>query len=229
MIAVVVMLMGILGGYALYRLYVPPMQGSHQTRMHYRALFDVPYEPITNNNTAHVYSQNNDFDLRLNWLLPSLFGNNRAFDRPFDEDFDEENFFREEIEMDMNENDSYAKVEVPDFKDGRHGRFMHDFKENQSAIIDIKTRRCFIMPLDRDTTLPPKTLSDLIKKMGTRYYNIDTERVRHSMRVVTPAIEDLSTISERIANECFDMKVYKLEKITSGGKLLLFRFLFVSI
>lgn len=228
MIAVVVMLIGILGGYALYRLYAPTMLGPHQTRMHYRALLDVPYEPLgnNNNNTAHVYTQNNDFDLRLNWLLPSLFGNNRGFDRaPFDEDFDEENFFREEIEMDMNENDSYAKVEVPDFKDGRPGRFMHDFKENQSAIIDLHKKRCFIMPLDRDTTLPPRNFSDLIKKMGSRYYNIDTERVRYSMRVVTPAIKDLSTISERIANECFDMKIYKLEKIDSGGKRKSFLFL----
>lgn len=218
MIAVVVMLIGILGGYALYRLYVPAGQDAHQTRMHYRALFDVPYDPISTNNTARIYSQNNDFDFRWNWLLPSLLGNGREFGRAFDEDFDEDNFFREEIEMDMNENDSYAKVEVPDFKDGRHGRFMHDFKENQSAIIDTHSRRCFIMPLDRDTTLPPKTLTDLLKKMGSHYYNIDTERVRHTMRVVTPPIDDLSTISERIANQCFDMKVYKLEKITSGGK-----------
>lgn len=95
---------------------------------------------------------------------------------------------------------------------------MHDFKENQSAIIDTTTNRCFIMPLDRDTTLPPSNFLDLMQKMGSGYYNIDTERVRRNLRVITPRITDLSTISERIANECYDMKVYMMEKFVSGSE-----------
>ncbi|XP_017011509.2 integral membrane protein 2B [Drosophila takahashii] len=203
LIAVVVMLLGVLGGWTLYRVYAPP-HGS----MRYHALCEIPY-PEDSMEMARVYPRT-EGPFALNWrsLLPD-FG-------PKMPDL-EDNFFREDIELDGDSDDEgYARVDVPDFKDGRRGRFMHDFKENQSAIIDTTTGRCFIMPLDRDTTLPPTSFVDLMKKMGTGYYNIDTERVRRQMRVVTPRITDLSLISERIANECYDMKVYMMEKYISG-------------
>lgn len=37
------------------------------------------------------------------------------------------------------------------------------------------------------------------------------------MRVVKPAIEDLSEYGIYIANDCKDYPTYKLEKIVSGG------------
>lgn len=162
----------------------------------------------SNLTVPRFYPQPDELDLNLNWLLP-LTGR-KSFPQADDD------FFREEIEMDMSDDESYTKINVPDFKDGRHGRFMHDFKENQSAIIDTTANRCFIMPLDRNTTLPPKSFIDLMEKMGSGYYNIDTDRVRRNMRVVTPPITDLTLISERIANECYDMKVYMLERYVSG-------------
>ncbi|KAH8282055.1 hypothetical protein KR054_005212 [Drosophila jambulina] len=208
LIAVVVMLMGVLGGWTLYRLYAP----SHAS-MRYHALCEIPY-PEDSMEQPRIY-QRSDEPFSLNWraLLPQfgpLPDSNSALD-------ENSNYFREEIELDgENDDDGYARIDVPDFKDGRRGRFMHDFKENQSAIIDTSTGRCFIMPLDRETTMPPTSFVDLMKKMGTGYYNIDTERVRRQMRVVTPRITDLSLISERIANECYDMKVYQMEKFISG-------------
>ncbi len=43
-------------------------------------------------------------------------------------------FFREEFEIDLDD-EKYAKVAVPDFKNGRLGRFIHEFdsvcKKNQ--------------------------------------------------------------------------------------------------
>lgn len=178
LIAVVVMLMGVLGGWTLYRLYAP----SHAS-MRYHALCEIPY-PEDSMEQPRIY-QRSDEPFALNWraLLPQ-FGP-LPDSGPLDEN---SAYFREEIELDGdNDDDGYARVDVPDFKDGRRGRFMHDFKENQSAIIDTTTGRCFIMPLDRETTLPPTSFVDLMKKMGTGYYNIDTERVRRQMRVVTPA------------------------------------------
>uniref|UniRef100_A0A1A9WW17 Integral membrane protein 2 n=1 Tax=Glossina brevipalpis TaxID=37001 RepID=A0A1A9WW17_9MUSC len=203
LISITVMLTGALGGYTLYHMYAPT-----HTRMHYRALCDIPYEPIGNDTAPRIYPRGED----LGWLWPHFTGEKienlgDALD---------DTFFREEIEMDMDDTESYAKVDVPDFKDSRRGRFMHDFKENQSAIIDSTANRCFIMPLDRETVLPPENFVDLMKKMVSGYYNIDTERVRRTMRVVTPPITDLSTISERIANECYDMRIYKLERYESG-------------
>lgn len=215
LIAIIVMLMGVLGGWTLYRLYAP-----NHSSMRYHALCDIPYKEDSME-LPRFYARNDD-SFALNWrsLLPQLSGSPSA-GNSMGGQFDElvnDNFFREEIELNSGDDDGYAKIDVPDFKDGRHGRFMHDFKENQSAIIDTTTNRCFIMPLDRDTTLPPSSFVDLMQKMGSGYYNIDTERVRRNMRVITPRITDLSVISERIANECYDMKVYMMEKFVSGGK-----------
>lgn len=127
-------------------------------------------------------------------------------------------FFKEEVEISMNDDDAYTKIYVPDFRGGRNGRFLHDFKFNQSAIIDADEQRCFVMPLDRETVLVPRDLVDLITKMWTGYYNIDTKIVRNNMRVITPAVEDMSTIAPRIQSECDGMKIYRLEKYVSGGK-----------
>lgn len=208
-------MLGIFGGYIIYRSFG---NSDNPTKFHYRTLCDVPYELNGGNMTVpRFYPQSDELELNFNWLLPRLTGRSGF---PINDD----DFFREEIEMDMSDDESYTKINVPDFKDGRHGRFMHDFKENQSAIIDTTANRCFIMPLDRNTTLPPKSFVDLMQKMGSGYYNIDTDRVRRNMRVVTPPITDLTLISERIANECFDMKVYMLESYVSGGELLIIFF-----
>ncbi|XP_030383551.1 integral membrane protein 2B [Scaptodrosophila lebanonensis] len=210
LIAIIVMMMGVLGGWTLYRMYTPAHSG-----MHYHALCDIPYAEDSTE-MPRFYARNDDA-FSLNWrsLLPQLTGSSNSGNMPFESIVDD-NYFREEIELDSSDDDSYAKIDVPDFKDGRRGRFMHDFKENQSAIIDTTNNRCFIMPLDRDTTLPPSSIVDLVQKMGSGYYNIDTERVRRNMRVITPRITDLSLISERIANECYDMKVYMMERFVSG-------------
>lgn len=130
-------------------------------------------------------------------------------------------FFKERFDLDVSDQETYAKIEVPDFRDGRSGRFLHDFTNNQTVIVDIDAKRCFVMPLDRDTVLPPKSLADLFQKMLSGYYNIDTNVIRKDMRVILPALEDLSDVSNRIQTECTGMNVYRLEKFTSGGKIFI--------
>lgn len=134
------------------------------------------------------------------------------------------NFFREEVDLDFSDDNALAKINVPDFRDGRYGRFLHDFKSNQTAIIDEGAKRCFIMPLDRDAVLPPKSLADLILKMYTGYYDINPTEINKKMRVVTPALtgDDLTSVSPNIQNACESMDVYRLEKYISGGELLWF-------
>lgn len=122
--------------------------------------------------------------------------------------------------MDLTDDNSYAKINVPDFRDGRVGRFLHDFKGNQTAIIDESTKRCFVMPLDRDAILPPKSLADVILKMYMGYYDINTTSIRKNMRVVTPALTDLSSVSQNIQVACDGMDIYQLEKIVGGSKCL---------
>jgi hypothetical protein len=50
------------------------------------------------------------------------------------------------------------------------------------------------------------------------YYSVDTKRVRKTMRVVTPALDDLSGLGEYIKQECLDKATYRLEKSTSRSK-----------
>lgn len=122
-------------------------------------------------------------------------------------------FLKEELELDLSDEESYARIDVPDFKNGRPGRFLHDFKFNQSGIIDAQNGRCFVMPLDRDVVLPPKSMRDLVMRIWNGYYDIDTSVIRKEMRVVIPEIEDLSTVAPTISNECKNMKIFRLEKI----------------
>jgi len=122
-------------------------------------------------------------------------------------------FFREEFEIDL-ESEKYTKVEVPDFKNGRLGRFIHEFDSNKTAIVDQTGMRCFIMPLDRERILPPKSMYDMIEKMWKGYYTVNTKRVRESMRIVEPAIDDLSDFGEYIQQECQGKTTYLLEKMT---------------
>ncbi|KAI4464262.1 integral transmembrane protein 2 [Holotrichia oblita] len=125
------------------------------------------------------------------------------------------NFIQEEFEIDVNRGE-YEKINVPDFRDGRSGRFIHDFNTNKTGIVDITGQRCFIMPLDRNSVLPPKSLFDLIQKIWDGYYKVNTEIVRETMMVVTPPIEDASEAGSYIAKECSGMNIYRLEKYVGG-------------
>ncbi|XP_055386608.1 integral membrane protein 2A [Condylostylus longicornis] len=202
--AVAVMLMGILGGVTIYRLYSPS-----QNRMHFRGMCDIPYDSQSVNQAAYVNPEEvHDFLRSVDNIMNGLRSDLAEGSLP--------SYFREEYELDLSDDESYAKINVPDFQDGRSGRFMHDFKVNQSAIIDTSKFRCFVMPLDRETVLPPKNFYDLLQKMRQGYYNIDTERVRQNWRVVLPELNDTSSLSPKIAQECTGMKTYMLEKYVSG-------------
>lgn len=126
-------------------------------------------------------------------------------------------FFQEGIELDLEE-EKYEKIEVPDFRDGRSGRFIHDFSNNLTGIIDITGRRCFVMPLNRKTVLPPRSMFDLLQKMWEGYYRVDTQVVRQTMRVVTPPLNDTKDVGGYIGGECKGLPVYKLETYVGGGE-----------
>ncbi|KAG5888947.1 hypothetical protein JTB14_012206 [Gonioctena quinquepunctata] len=123
-------------------------------------------------------------------------------------------FFQEDFELD--DEQKYEKIDVPTFADGRNGRFIHDFNSNTTGIIDITGKKCFVMPLNTKTVLPPKSLLDLIQKMWEGYYKVDTELVRESMRVQLPPISDSKTVGAYIANECEGMPIYRLERYVGG-------------
>lgn len=118
-----------------------------------------------------------------------------------------------------NDDDEYSNIYVPEFRDGRVGRFIHDFKNNQTGIVDETKRRCFVMPLDRTVTVPPKSMADLIQKLYAGYYEVNTTAVRKNMRVITPAITDMSEVSPKIQDVCGSMDTYRLEEHVGGSEL----------
>ena len=122
---------------------------------------------------------------------------------------------REEFDLDV-ENDRIEKIETPDFRNGRKGRFVHDFGLNLTAIVDLDAGRCFIMELNRSQVSPPKTMADMFEKMRRGDYDIDSDVIRESYRVITPAIPNsMQNVGFYINSECSDYPIYRLEKMTS--------------
>ncbi|XP_050729717.1 integral membrane protein 2B-like isoform X2 [Eriocheir sinensis] len=190
-----IMSIGIIGGVYLYR------QFSAHERARFRGWCGIPYDheallgnpklPLEGNygsSRGMAYKSNNDAE----WISRRLF--------------------KEEFELDLEEDD-YEEIHVPDFGLRRQGRFIHDFKVNKTGIIDFTTHRCYVMPLDRNHVLPPRSVYDLIKKMWMGYYSVDTQVVRETMRVVRPPIKDYQPLGVYITNYCATFPTYNLEHL----------------
>lgn len=50
---------------------------------------------------------------------------------------------------------------------------------------------------------------------------MNTHRVRETMRVVLPPLDDLSDVGEYIRQECEDKTTYRLEKSTDRSNIIL--------
>lgn len=218
LIALLVTSLGIIAGVFYYRQYAHA-----RSHMRFHGFCQIPYDStnVNDNNVMFMNSMlRDDSDDGLfnrlsrfdKWPTPNI---DSQADSEADNDVADQ-FFKEEFELGLSDDENYSKIDVPIFRGQRQGRFLHDFKFNQSGIIDKDSGRCFLMPLDRETVLPPKSLRDLIEKMWNGYYNINTNTVRKNMRVITPELQDLSDVSPRITKECEDMKIYRLEKLVSG-------------
>lgn len=219
LIALLVTSLGIIAGVFYYRQYA-----HSRNHLRFHGFCQIPYDS-SNMNDNQMYYMNSmlrddtdELNSQIQRLLNPYQNDLTEIENRMEETEKEvsEQFFKEEFELGLSDEENYSKINVPVFRGQRQGRFLHDFKYNQSGIIDKDNGRCFLMPLDRDTVLPPKSLRDLIEKMWNGYYNINTSTVRKNMRVITPELKDLSDVSPRITNECEEMKIYRLEKLVSG-------------
>lgn len=196
LIALLITSLGIIAGVFYYR------QMSHaRSHMRFHGFCQIPYDStnVNDNNVMFMNSMLRDdsddglFNAALNRLgrfdkWPMESSSNSESQAEPDNDNVADQFFKEEFELGLSDDENYSKIDVP----------------------------VFLMPLDRETVLPPKSLRDLIEKMWNGYYNINTNTVRKNMRVITPELTDLSDVSPRITKECEDMKLYRLEKLVSG-------------
>jgi integral membrane protein 2B len=198
--ALLVMTVGLFGGLYIYK------QMTRARFQKYRGWCNVPYQAegrvsLSKNEPIFTIPQLRKID---NDGLSYYYGADTTPDA----------YFREDFELDLDD-EKYSKVEVPDFKNGRMGRFIHEFESNKTAIVDQTAKRCFVMPLDREKVLPPRSMFDMIQKMSDGYYSVNTNRVRETMRVVLPPLDDLSDLGQYIQQECVDKTTYRLEKSTS--------------
>ncbi|XP_014259630.1 integral membrane protein 2C isoform X2 [Cimex lectularius] len=163
----------------------------------------------------HIYSQFGRLMTAqlLSCRIPysTILHSDEEFAMPLQQIDDKERYFHEDFEIDY----SHEKINVPDFSGSRNSKFIHDFSQNKTGIVDVDGKRCFVMPLNHTNVLPPETLYDLIKKMQDGYYEINTAVIRDTMRVVLPAIEDRSSLGIYIRKECQDYAIYRLEKFDS--------------
>lgn len=247
LVALTVLLLGILGSSILARFYgnQHTERMRFQCRLPYRSE-DMNRQALLDFGSFHDGSTDSDEDshdeLRLantvdwmreltkNWLKDEDSSNSNDNDSDDDDDAMEmdtnaqrmlEKFFTEQVDLDMGEHaddEGVTKIDVPDFKDGRVGRFLHDFLYNQTVIVDKETSRCFLMPLDREKVLPPTSFRDMMLKMFQGKYQLDMQVVQMNMRVVVPALKEFSDVSPRIMQECgpATMRLYRLEKFVHG-------------
>ena len=211
LVAIIILIIGIIGGVYIYRQYA-------RTQMHrFRTgWYSIPYDSsnkIPYGKDAVNRAMLGDPELFKNLARATeqeaLYAEKGVGNEPI-----QGTFFKERFEIDL-ENEHYEKIDVPDFRGGRQGRFIHDFNINKTGIIDIDGQCCFVMPLNRQRVLPPHNMYDLLRKMYNGYYEVDTEIVRETMKVVLPPITDLSVVGTYIAHECQDLPTYMLTKVNS--------------
>ena len=198
--ALVVVGVGIVGGTYLYQQYL-------RSQLRFKGWCSIPY-PYSSKSAMYIN--------------PNLDGNSQLSKEDLlklNSDFIESigSYLQEEFELDL-ENQVYEKIDVPDFQNGRSGRFIHDFGVNTTSIVDITGKRCFVMPLNRNIILPPRSLYDLIHKMRDGYYKINTEVLRETMQIIIPPLnkDEIKLLGSYIAKECNGLPIYKLEKFVSG-------------
>ncbi|KZC12232.1 Integral membrane protein 2C [Dufourea novaeangliae] len=212
LVALMILIIGVIGGLYIYRQYA-------RTQMHrFRTgWYSIPYDSSnkapSNNNGIH---QGLLADSDLFKSLKRASEAQEVIDNEKNVDSDNrKTTFKERFEIDL-VNENYEKIDVPDFRGGRQGRFIHDFNINKTGIIDIDRQCCFVMPLNRQRVLPPRNMYDLLRKMYNGYYEVDTEIVKETMKVVLPPITDLSLVGTHIARECQDLPIYMLTKVNSN-------------
>lgn len=99
----------------------------------------------------------------------------------------------------------------------KSARYIHDFRLNITGIVDVEGRRCYVMPLVQKLS-PPKSIYDYVK-MFSGFYPTVFEKFLSNMRVVEPAVTDLSAYGLYISKNCADYSTYKLEKVDTTLKV----------
>jgi len=117
--------------------------------------------------------------------------------------------------VEVDEDKEYEKIDVPRFGPNRPATFVHDFRQNWTAIVDLIGTQCFLKPLDRRQISPPSNFIDLVRKMESGYYEQNTAviRERYTVRLPPLSVNELEAIgSWMITQQCAHFTTFLLEK-----------------
>jgi len=117
--------------------------------------------------------------------------------------------------VEVDEEKEYERIDVPRFGPNRPATFIHDFRQNWTAIVDLMGGQCFLKPLDRRQISPPSSFIDLVRKMESGYYEQNTAVIRERYTVRLPplsAIELEDIGSTMITQHCTHITTFLLER-----------------
>jgi integral membrane protein 2B len=117
--------------------------------------------------------------------------------------------FEFDFDIDLNE-ENYEVVELPELF---MGRYMHDFQENRTVIIDTLRDRCYILNLDRTLIPPPRNMFDMIEKMKNGVYNINFQEIKKNYRRQNTELTSLEGFGNLIMRACATKHSYMLEEL----------------
>lgn len=118
--------------------------------------------------------------------------------------------FEFDVELDMEDN-VMETLELPEIF---LGRYMHDFKINQTVIVDTLAKRCFLMKLDRTLIPAPRSIYEILAKMRNGAFDIDYEEIRKSYRISGPPVLEFDrSHGAFIPDVCSSKITYNLEEI----------------
>jgi len=118
--------------------------------------------------------------------------------------------FEFDVELDM-ENNVMETLELPEIF---LGRYMHDFKINQTVIVDTLAKRCFLMKLDRSIIPAPRSIYEILAKMRNGAFDIDYQEIRKSYRITGPPVKAFDrSHGAFIPDVCSSKITYNLEEM----------------
>ncbi|MFH4977877.1 hypothetical protein AB6A40_004586 [Gnathostoma spinigerum] len=122
---------------------------------------------------------------------------------------------RLEESVQISPDEQYEEINVPRFGVNRPAIFVHDFRKNLTAIVDILSNRCFIKQLDRSVVSPPTSLIDLVEKMESGYYESPPAVMHETYRVMRRLSNSdiFSRTSPMINRHCSRRTSFLLRKI----------------
>ncbi|KAE9414961.1 hypothetical protein Angca_003602, partial [Angiostrongylus cantonensis] len=124
---------------------------------------------------------------------------------------------RSEENVEINPTRLYEKIEVLRFGANRPSIFLHDFKKNITAILDITGRRCFLKALDPRTVVTPNKFMQFFSKIPLSHQATENT-IREIFRVgnLLSQLEIQELGSFIITRYCLPRPTYKLIKFRAG-------------